>query len=234
MAAYQFKRLALLLSLIISTSVYAEDCSHCDGNDKLTVTTAENSIGNGNVNGDLIAKLEERIKNNANVVGAKPPLGNLQEEGHRSELCRAWSQRDWNSFSSSLKKWNYKAKDIYFDLKCDIGHYKNIPLLHVATHNPNSYKVIFQRLMRQMHKEGGNNITSCAISNLRFQNTYLLIDELDRRLTQTKDFFKNETDPAALEEYQELLKNYEKMRKKFEGHVKKFPVTDPSNCPNWV
>lgn len=85
-----------------------------------------------------------------------------------------------------------------------------------------------------MHKEGGDEITTCAISHLRYKNTTLLLDGLKFRLKMTKETFAATNDETMLAVKDQVLKNFEKMRRKFEAHIKKYPVKDSKQCPQWV
>lgn len=180
----------------------------------------------------FLEEIAEKLANEAEKKPTGPPLGNLKSEEHRKLLCKAWDDSDWTKFSSYLTKWSYQVKDIYYDLKCTFGAEQNIPLLHAATHDPTTYKVIYQRLMRQMHKEGGNHITTCAITNLRYRNTTLLFDELEYSLLFTQRVLSETQDPEMLANKNRYIKDFAKMKHKLETHVANYPVKT-SDCPHF-
>ena len=63
--------------------------------------------------------------------------------------------------------------------------------------------------MRQMHKEGGDEITTCAISHLRYKNTTLLLDGLKFRL-KMKETFAATNDERMLAVKDQVLKTLKK------------------------
>lgn len=222
---YLVSRWLVVGALFTSQYAIAGDCVECMNN-TLKETTADSSLGDGQIKA-ILERASDLAANSVSDNSAKITV--IKSQAHLKELCQAFEYRDWDRFMASMNQFGYKLKDIIMDINCHVGTVSNTPLFHVALRSPFSYRVIYKRAMRQLHKEGADHMVSCAAKFMRLRNANLFVRfEVEEKLI--KQVMTINPEPGMIEAANEDLVALAKMKKKFEEHVAKYPVKDMSDC----